>query len=622
MNVNPFIIKWHHPFLTNRTQQMRASCSMASQPGLVISAESPGYPANTESHENDGSQAWSFSSDQVIVEPGHMYKVTVYNLPKPNIGHTSYDESKEITVPDCSDHVVRQSTFCQQTGGLWEPNITLEHVAGTSMLHVGFNIEQFSENYTVDVSCAGKNKQFKDKAKLCYFQNNQTSLNLTFDLEEWPRTCCKFYVQITPYFRLCQNDCVRRQKKFNICPALPEPETPATPVVYSIIGITTGVILVCFVCCVTCALRKHKRVPQGDPLLPTVGGPQDPSFPERPPKVMIIYSKDHRLYNDIVLNLCAFLRAKCGTEVVVDLLDSAWLGTVGRMRWLEWQRHQLKNPSDKILVLCSPGVQAKWKAMCGLDQVLLREDVLSPNDDILIPFLNLFLPDMHQAASLGKYMVAYFDDVSSEHDVPSVFHIGVKYKLMKHFEELYFRILDIEKYQPRQISHIEEIGPDEYFKCPAGRALREAIETFQAYQLEHPNWFREECVDDVEEVISEHNSTLNFLLKQAPPVLECVPIYNEAVPMTENWLHLEGDPDMAQGPVENEEEEPDSFLYPIQPSPRTLHRRIALKDSLSSSVVMPSVAEEDECQTLPSAVVKAEVEMGAQVQHHQLVVQQ
>lgn len=256
--------------------------------------------------------------------------------------------------------------------------------------------------------------------------------------------------------------------------------------------------------------------------------------------MLVIYSQDHRLYRDIVLKLCAFLRAKCGTNVLIDLLDSTGVSTVGRLRWLERQRQQLNHPSDKILLLCSRGVQAKWRAMIGEGRVTLREDVLSPTDDILIPFLNLFLPDMHQAGMLGKYMVAYFDDVSGKQDVPSAFDIAVQYKLMKHFEELYFRLLDIEKYQPGQINHIEGIGGNEYFKCPSGKALMNAIETFKAYQLENPDWFEMECMDSEEEVMAEANLLSDQL--QIPPVLECVPlivrdgppVYTHEVEINEN----------------------------------------------------------------------------------------
>lgn len=263
--------------------------------------------------------------------------------------------------------------------------------------------------------------------------------------------------------------------------------------------------------------------------------PEPPQNPEKerlepllhPPKVLVIYSQDHRLYRDVVLKLCAFLQAKCGTKVVVDLLDSSSVSMVGRVRWLEWQRQQLRNPSDKILVLCSPGVQAKWRAMCGLGRVTLREDVLSPTDDMLIPFLNLFLSDMHQAGMLGKYLVAYFEDISSAEDVPSVFNIAAKYSLMKHFEELFFRLLDMEKYQPDRINHILGIGEEEYSSSPSGRALKEAIQVFKAFQQENPDWFEKECVESEEDVTVE----VQQVEEQIPAVLECVPAIRDGPPV-------------------------------------------------------------------------------------------
>uniref|UniRef100_A0A8C7XA37 SEFIR domain-containing protein n=1 Tax=Oryzias sinensis TaxID=183150 RepID=A0A8C7XA37_9TELE len=260
--------------------------------------------------------------------------------------------------------------------------------------------------------------------------------------------------------------------------------------------------------------------------------PQDPEMERlepllHPPKVLVIYSQDHRLYRDVVLKLCAFLQAKCGTKVLVDLLDSSSVSMVGRVRWLEWQRQQLRNPSDKILVLCSPGVQAKWRAMCGLGRVTLREDVLSPTDDMLIPFLNLFLSDMHQAGMLGKYLVAYFEDISSAEDVPSVFNIAAKYSLMKHFEELFFRLLDMEKYQPDRINHILGIGEEEYSSSPSGRALKEAIQVFKAFQQENPDWFEKECVESEEDVTVE----VQQVEEQIPAVLECVPAIRDGPPV-------------------------------------------------------------------------------------------
>lgn len=274
-----------------------------------------------------------------------------------------------------------------------------------------------------------------------------------------------------------------------------------------------------------CELPGHR-----DASLVSTPGVKPPQLElKQPPKVLVIYSQDHHLYRDIVLKLCAFLQAKCGTKVLVDLLDSSSIGLMGRIPWLEWQRQQLQNPCDKVLVLCSRGVQAKWRALCGQGRVMLREDLLSPTDDMLVPFLHLFLPDMHQVGMQGRYLVAYFDGISSDRDVPSVFDIMVRYKLMKHFEELFFCLLDIEKYQPDHVMKVEGIGGDEYFNCPSGKDLKNAIERFQAYQLENPDWFERECVEGEEEIMAETNLLMSQI--QTPPVLECVPLIRGGSPV-------------------------------------------------------------------------------------------
>ncbi|XP_028427062.1 interleukin 17 receptor A1a [Perca flavescens] len=467
-------------------------------------------------------EQWSFSADMVVLEPGQTYRVSVFNIPKPELGHSSYDVSEEIFVPDCQDPKMRMTHYCIARGSLWRPSISLAQIAGArgrSALAVSFTPDPLCDQYMVIVRCSTTPRT------VWAYKANQTTLNVTFSLDEWPRSCCQFDAEIKPLFPPCHQDCTRRRKTLNICRVNP-PDAPHVPV-YTFVVLGVG-----FMCVVMAVYVLCRKPGKPGVTAPPVGGgtawQQQQQLKQRP-KVLVIYSQDHRLYRDVVLKLCAFLRAKCGTKVLVDLLDSTSVGMMGRLRWLEWQRQQLQNPSDKILVLCSQGVQAKWRAMCGQGRVTLREDLLSPTDDMLTPFLNLFLPDMHQAGMLGKYMVAYFDDISRQEDVPSVFDIAVKYKLMKHFEELYFRILDMEKYQPGQVNHIRGIGGDEYFQCPSGRALRNAIETFQAYQLEHPDWFEKECVAGDEEVLTEANLLIEQL--HIPPVLQCLPLIRDGPPV-------------------------------------------------------------------------------------------
>ncbi|KAM9846185.1 interleukin 17 receptor A1a [Aulostomus maculatus] len=467
-------------------------------------------------------EKWSFSADMLVLDPGQRYHVSVFNIPKPELGHSSYDISAEVIVSDCQNPKMQMTQFCVERGSLWQPNISLAQVTADgerSALTVSFRPDRLCDEYIVIVN--GCNVQHVDQT----YNVNQTTLNATFSLDLWPRTCCQFYVEIKPLFPPCGQDCTRRQRTLDICPANPT-ESPDHPQ-YTFVALNL-VVLFLVMAVIACI---HCRKP-GKPGVAATPVGDEKTKPQQligqTPKVLVIYSQDHRLYRDVVLTLCAFLQAKCGTKVLVDLLDTTLVSMVGGIRWLEWQRQQLKNPSDKILVLCSRGVQAKWRAMCGQSPVTLKEDILSPTDDMLTPFLNLFLPDMHQAGMHGKYMVAYFNDISSEHDIPSIFDIAAKYKLMKHFEELYFRILDIEKYQPGQVNHIKGIGGDEYFNCPSGRALKNAIETFQAYQLDNPDWFEKECVNSEEQVTTEANLLIDQL--QIPSVLECLPLIRDGPP--------------------------------------------------------------------------------------------
>ncbi|XP_012732080.2 interleukin 17 receptor A1a [Fundulus heteroclitus] len=470
-------------------------------------------PMRSPSHEK-----WLFSSSVLVLNPGEQYSVSVYNIPKPEQGHSSFDIRREVQVLDCNHATMKMTQFCIERGSLWQPNISLVADTPNGSLAISFSPDKLSKKYMVIVKCGSITETSTVHTE------NQEATTVKFSLDRWPRFCCQFDAEIKPFFPQCDNDCTRQRKTQDFCTEVKQTSVRTPVYLFVAIGLASMCIMIIAMMCVLCRKHGKSNITKSKP---EDGALQTPL--KQSPKVLVIYSQDHHLYREVVLKLCAFLQAKCGTRVLVDLLDTSSVSMVGRLRWLEWQRQQLKDPTDKILVLCSRGVQAKWRAMCGHGQVTLKEDVLSPTDDMLIPFLNLFLPDLHQAGMLGKYMVAYFEDISSERDVPSVFDIGIKYNLMKHFEELCFRILDIEKYQPGQINHIEGINVDEYSSCASGRALKNAIETFKAYQMENPDWFERECVPSEEDVISEANHLIEPL--QTPPVFECIPPVRGGLPV-------------------------------------------------------------------------------------------
>ncbi|KAF4114749.1 interleukin 17 receptor A1a [Onychostoma macrolepis] len=476
-----------------------------------------------KSMRNSAGEKWSFSLDKVVVDPDSTYVVTVSNLPKPNLQHTSYNIYRKVYVPGCDDPLMRTTKICFERGDTWRPNITVGRTAGVNgkdILYVTFNPGENVEKYNVFLTC---NRETQMKT---LYNESKPLLNVTYDLENWPRTCCNFDVQIQPFFWKCGNDCCRRNRDFNICGPVPT-SPPENNSALWIICVALC-LLICAVGICAIYLRWTTTKQPEDDKESKEKVPLEPPALSSPRSVLIIYSRDHPLYTDIVLKLCAFLRAKCGIEVVLDLLDTTWLGTIGRLQWLEEKKRQIEQSSNKILVLCSRGVQAKWGAMCGEPRVLLREDVCSPVGDMLTLALQLITPDMQRPASYGKYLVAYFDDVSSEGDVPSMFDIAVKYKLMKHFEELYFRILDVEKYKQGVKYCIDGIEKDEYFKCPSGEALRNAIEAFQAHQMKNPDWFEKECVTSEEEVRGEADPLLGMPMQ---PIYELTPVLNIGLPI-------------------------------------------------------------------------------------------
>ncbi|XP_035258125.1 interleukin-17 receptor A-like [Anguilla anguilla] len=482
---------------------------------------------------NPRHEAWSFSLDRVVVDPGQKYSIYISNLPVPRIGHNKIDQN--FTVPGCNDPKLQETEVCLESGSLWEPNITRSVSGSGAAMTVSFNSEEHSEKYTVSVQCP----DFRDSQTV--WKENETSLNVTFAMDQWPATCCDYDIVIQPFFIRCSEDCARLER-FKNCVHDPG-YCGGQVLIISFLGLL--LCCGCFALCRKTLTGVRKPCPPGslsDPAAtPTAVSRQEPLQLSTPRKVLLIYSLDHPLYRDVVLKLCAFLRAKCGTEVVLDLLDSAWLGTVGRMQWLDWQKQQIEKSSDKILILCSRGVRAKWRAMCGEGRVMLREDLRSPMGDMLTPALNLIVPDVVHSTSFQKYMVAYFEDVSCEDDVPAPFNVTVKYKLMKHFEELYFRILDQEKHEPGRVNRIEGIALDEYFNCPSGRALRDAIETLQAYQLENPDWFEKECVDSEEEVSESELQHPLLADTCGGPIFQCVPEFQEGPPVLVNEVEFNED---------------------------------------------------------------------------------
>ncbi|NXU20404.1 I17RA protein, partial [Pardalotus punctatus] len=457
---------------------------------------------------------WNFTFDRFEVEPGQTYQVTVYHLPKLGVNGDHNCKSTSLTMPDCRDSLMRKTIPCIKTGSLWEPRIQGESLDDTTLL-VRFNPWMEPARYQIHVTSYLHEKKCKMITHDFTEEGLQQQVNVTIKMENI-KVCCSYKIQIQPFFMSCGTDCLRHSA---FIPCGPVPNDMMIWLYWCITGICVLLVgsVITAVLCMTKkrAARRRGKCNHNDLQAAPYTGLSLP--PLKPRKVWIVYSADHVLYVDVVLKFAEFLMTVCGTAVALDLLEDHQISELGPLPWLTRQKKEMEDLSSKIIILCSRGTQAKWQAMLGIEPVCLKQDQQKPMGDMFTPALNLILPDFKKPACFGMYIVCYFEGISSERDIPDLFNVTSRYQLMDKFEDIYFRIQDLEKFEPGRIHRIEEITAENYFDAPSGKKLKEAIEKFKNWQTEHPDWFESEtiCLDSDEELHSlNRESQVGSLLSE------------------------------------------------------------------------------------------------------------
>ncbi|XP_032700408.1 interleukin-17 receptor A isoform X2 [Lontra canadensis] len=446
-------------------------------------------------------QRWHFTFSHFVVEPGQEYEVTVHNLPKPIPDGDPNHQSRNFPVPGCEDPRMRMTTPCVSSGSLWDPNITAETLEA-QQLRLSFTLWNESTPYqilltsfphTQNQSCFHHGLMVS-KPTLEEF-HQRANVTLTLSDRTW---CCRHRVQIQPFFSSCLNDCLRHSV------TLPCPEIPDAPdyIPLWVYGFITGISIllvgsvILLIVCMTWRLPGSHREKYGNDSKCTDVLPETSLTPPplKPRKVWIVYSADHPLYVDVVLKFAQFLLTVCGTEVALDLLEEQVISEVGVMTWVGRQKQEMVETNSKIIILCSRGTRAKWQAILGWEEpaVQLRCDRWKPAGDLFTAAMNMILPDFKKPACFGTYIVCYFRDISSESDIPDLFNITSRYPLMDRFEEVYFRIQDLEMFEPGRMHRVGELTGENYLQNPSGWQLKEAVERFRQWQVQCPDWFERE----------------------------------------------------------------------------------------------------------------------------------
>ncbi|KAL4681527.1 hypothetical protein H8959_007004 [Pygathrix nigripes] len=487
---------------------------------------------------------WRFTFSHFVVDPDQEYEVTVHHLPKPIPDGDPNHQSKNFLVPDCEHTRMKVTTPCMSSGSLWDPNITVETLAA-QQLRVGFTLWNESTHYQIlltsfphmeNHSCFEHMHHVPAPRPEDFHQRS----NVTLTLRNL-KGCCRHQVQIQPFFSSCLNDCLRHSVTVP-CPEMPDTPEPipgklgtlrqhCSPqgtfprghlrspclsradkaelrpaqrgdymplwVYWFITGISvllvgSAILLIVYM---TWRLAGPGNEKYSNDTKYTDGLPAADLTPPplKPRKVWIIYSADHPLYVDVVLKFAQFLLTACGTEVALDLLEEQAISEVGVMTWVGRQKQEMVESDSKIIILCSRGTRAKWQALLGRGApVRLRCDHGKPVGDLFTAAMNMILPDFKRPACFGTYVVCYFSEVSGDGDVPDLFGAAPRYPLMDRFEEVYFRIQDLEMFQPGRMHRVGELSGDNYLRSPGGRQLRAALDRFRDWQACCPDWFERE----------------------------------------------------------------------------------------------------------------------------------
>uniref|UniRef100_UPI00358DE50C interleukin-17 receptor A-like isoform X2 n=1 Tax=Myxine glutinosa TaxID=7769 RepID=UPI00358DE50C len=431
-----------------------------------------------------------FSFDGFVVEPGRDYSVNLHNLPEPQPRDPDLWQRRHVSLPGCKEPFFKFTSFCTKRGSTWEPNLTLAVVHDA--LVITFRPSSLSHNYTVSLQNCMENQ-----SREVVSMETLAMITVRFSYPQQAVPCNTNIVTLRPKFPACHPDCLQRIKTLEVPPTSAEPLVVLGPQVIVIIPAILGIITtLCVITAAAGVARGHCRKPLKSPhsFDENEGSESDTiSVCASPRMVFLLYSNDHPLYLTLVLRFAAFLRRKCGVEVILDLWCVQEIGRVSAAVWTATHLAEVKRNKGLVLVLCSRGAVAKWQALCGsVPPLQLLEDLHSPIGDLFTPAMAFISGEILRPGAMARYAVAYFEDVSSAADIPDIFQTALIYQLMKHFEELFFRLQDREKYAPGIVLHAEGISFNDYRNEPCGMDLYKAAMALRSWQEENPRWFEDQ----------------------------------------------------------------------------------------------------------------------------------
>ncbi|XP_029772098.1 interleukin-17 receptor B isoform X3 [Suricata suricatta] len=369
---------------------------------------------------------WTFSYVGFPVELNTVYFVGAHNIPNANMNEDSPSMSVNFTSP----------------GSLWDPNVTACKKNKTAV-EVNFTTSSLGNKYMAlirnhivigfstvleaDESPFGKSGLPPAVFVLAPLAHDSQFVSLLPQNNPQTRTSVVIpvtgesegaVVQLTPYFRTCGNDCIRRKGTVVLCP---QPSVSFSldgrrsvlggwlPLLFpALLGATAVLMAGIYL------LWRHKRIKKASvptaTLLPPI-------------KVLVVYPPEI-CFHHTVCYFTEFLQNHCRSEVILEDWQKKKIAEMGPVQWLTTQ----KKAVDKVIFLLSNDVNTMCDGTCDKS-----EGGRSPHENSqgLFPLaFNLFCSDLRSQTSLCKYMVVYFRETDTKEEY-SALSVCPKYCLMK-----------------------------------------------------------------------------------------------------------------------------------------------------------------------------------------------
>ncbi|XP_043564014.1 interleukin-17 receptor B isoform X1 [Chiloscyllium plagiosum] len=424
------------------------------------------YSALFESAQNPQGQPWQFYYAEYPVKPATNYFVTAFNIPTANIGEYPPEKSTSLFTPSCSIATMKNHESCEDAQ--WNPNISLCMVNNDVV--ISFTASPNSLRYDVELVMCDLIVTPKLNGTTIS-KSNRSRISITFVRNDVLDLSEGYCATIRPYFPLCQHNCYVHEKVLN-CSKKDDYKLPNTGeslrlftgrpylihvfIVLSVTLLALGVGLY-----LLCKLGKvnERIVFTNEIRLQSV-------------KVLIIYSMENALFQNVVLTFAEFLQSSTGIQVIIDMWQKINIAEVGTVQWLATQ----KENADKIIIVCSKGVKMKCDAICCKTNM---NPNLNNSEDIFSTALNIFCSDIQNGSYLHKYIIVYFDQISSVKDIPSIFRPCVKYCLGKNINKFYRNLYDASQ---KPCGKCAILMPYCNYKIEYNQKMRKAILEFKNWQ--------------------------------------------------------------------------------------------------------------------------------------------